>query len=146
MTTLMTAVLWLHVAAGLLALGLAPAAMLTAKGGPAHRRWGRVYVRAMAVVAATAVTLTAWRPNLFLTLVAVFSFYAAFTGSRVLRRKRPDRGERATALDWTAALLTAAASLGLVVLGLLRPSPLWVRFGLVRSSSAASASPSPAPI
>lgn len=116
---------WIHVLAGTLALVVAPGAMLTVKGGRAHRRWGKIYFWLMAVVALTAVVLGLWRPVTFLVLVAVFSFYAAFTGYRVLGRKRADRGDQPTRLDWIAALVTLGASLALVVLGLVPPSPTW---------------------
>lgn len=131
MTTLIRAVLVIHVLAGTVALVVAPIAMATVKGGRAHRRWGAVYYRAMAAVALSALVLAVWRPNHFLTLVAVFSFYFAFRARRVLGRKRPDLGERATAIDWLAAATTATASLALMVLGVLRPTPFWVDLGTV---------------
>ncbi|HUF92919.1 MAG TPA: hypothetical protein VMR23_11115 [Candidatus Limnocylindria bacterium] len=115
-----------HIAAGMTALFVAPVAMVTAKGGPAHRRWGTVYFWMMAVVAVTAVPLGLWRPNYFLMLVAVFSFYFAFRGYRVLLRKHPERGEGARALDWSASAATFLASAALIVLGIVTPSPLWV--------------------
>jgi len=101
-----------------MALFVAPAAMLTAKGGRAHRRWGKLYFWSMAVTALTAALLALWRPTVFLALLAVFSFYMAFAGYRALFHKRPDRGERATALDWAAATLTLAASVGMVMQGI----------------------------
>jgi hypothetical protein len=61
----------------------------------------------------------------------VFSFYFAFRGRRILARKRPDRGERATALDWAAAITTAAASGALAILGIVQPGPVWVQLGPV---------------
>jgi uncharacterized membrane protein len=131
MARLIPLLLAIHVAAGTLALVVAPVAMITAKGGPAHRRWGRVYYRAMSVVAVTAVVVALWRPNPFLAMVAVFSYYFSFTGRRVLLHKRPDLGERATALDWGAALAAAATGAGLVVLGIVRPGAVWVQLGVV---------------
>jgi len=131
MATLIPFLLAIHVAAGALALVVAPVAMVTAKGGPTHRRWGKVYYWAMAVVALTAVVVALWRPNPFLALVAVFSFYFAFTGRRVLLHKRPERGERATALDWGAAVAAVIASVGLVVLGVVQPGAVWVKLGTV---------------
>ncbi len=131
MARLIPFLLAIHVAAGTLALIVAPIAMITAKGGPAHRRWGSVYYWAMGVVAVTAVVVALWRPNPFLALVAVFSYYFAFTGRRVLLHKHPDRGERATALDWGAALAAAATGAGLVVLGIVRPGAVWVQLGVV---------------
>ena len=107
---MIAALRWIHISAGTLALVLAPLAMLTVKGGRAHRRWGQIYFWSMAVVAATAAVLALWRPQIFLALLAVFSFYLAFTGNRSLWRKRPAHGERATAADWAAATGTFVTS------------------------------------
>ena len=127
MNSLITTLRVIHISAGMLALGLAPVAMLTVKGGQAHRRWGKIYFWAMAVVASTAL----WRPQIFLALLAVFSFYMAFTGYRALSRKRPNQGQGPAAIDWAAALVTFAVSAALVVLGLIRPGPSWQRLGVV---------------
>jgi uncharacterized membrane protein len=140
--------LGIHIAAGATCFVLAPVALATAKGGKTHRRWGKVYFWAMAVVTSTALLLAIWRPILFLALVAIFSFYSAFRGYRVLGQKDRVRGGTVKALDWLAAGLTAAASLGLAVLGALRPAMvshlgipamvfgclgLWIVWGDVRS-------------
>ena len=131
MDTAMTTLRWLHVAAGTVALFVAPGAMLTLKGGLAHRRLGKVYFWAMALVAASAVVLGLWRPNIFLALLALFSFYMAFSGYRSLSRKRPAQGRGPQGMDWAAALVTLAASAALVVLGFVRPGPAWQRVGFV---------------
>jgi len=138
MESVVRGVLWIHVLAGSVALVVAPVALLTAKGGPTHRRWGKVYFWAMAVVAASALVVGYWRSILFLELVAIFSFYAALSGYRVLFRKRPDLGQRAGLLDWIAASITLAASASLLALGILKPTPRFqelstvaVIFGLV---------------
>jgi len=128
MDATMSALRWIHILAGTIALFVAPAAMVTVKGGLAHRRWGKVYFWAMATVAVTAVALAAWRPNYFLLLVAVFSFYLAFSGYRTLFRKRSGGPDT---LDWAATLVTIIASAGLVVLGLVQPGPVWRRLGVV---------------
>lgn len=118
------ALLALHIAAGATAFVCAPVALLTLKGGRAHRQWGKVYFWAMAAVAATALTLSILLPILFLALVAVFSFYAAFAGYRVLSLKNLNRGGRAKPIDWIAALITFASSAALAVIGGLRPHML----------------------
>jgi uncharacterized membrane protein len=120
MSTIASVVLGLHIVAGYIALVVAPGAMLTAKGGWWHRRCGKIYVWAMAIVAITAVVLSLYRPNLFLLLLAVFSFYQAFSGYRVLARKLPHQGQRVMPLDWAAAALTFMGSAALVVYGLAR--------------------------
>jgi len=110
-------VLAIHIFFGGVALFVAPGAILTRKGGLWHRRWGKVYFWSMAAVAASAILLSSLRPGLFLFLVAVFSFYLAFTGYRVLYRKTPT--ERANFLDWGAAALMLAGGIGLIGYGLL---------------------------
>jgi len=45
----------LHILCGSLGFVLAPVALLTVKGGKAHRRWGLVYFYAMAGVAVSAI-------------------------------------------------------------------------------------------
>lgn len=111
-----------HIVSGVAAFVLAPLALITAKGGKAHRRWGKFYFWCIAAVASTALVMALWRPVLFLALVAVFSFYAAFGAYRVLGQKAASRGEPVVrALDWLAAILCLGASAALVVLGAIRP-------------------------
>ncbi|MFY9683476.1 MAG: hypothetical protein WA416_00195 [Candidatus Sulfotelmatobacter sp.] len=111
-----------HITAGSGAFMVAPLALVTAKGGKAHRRWGKIYFRCMAVVASTALIMAAYRPILFLALVAIFSFYAAFTAYRVLGQKAAWEGKSVVrGLDWVAAILCFAASAALALLGAIRP-------------------------
>ena len=112
-----------HVASGSLAFVLAPIALITAKGGRAHRKWGKVYFYAMAGVAVSAMVMSIYRPLLFLALVAIFSFYNAFLAYRVLGQKAAYQGHPvAHTMDWTAAGCTFVASLSLAVLGVFRPA------------------------
>jgi len=118
----MRAFLAVHISAGASAFVLAPLALATAKGGKAHRLWGKIYFWAMAVVAVTALVMAVYRPILFLALVAVFSFYSAFSGYRVLGQKAAYKGEKtATTLDWFAAGFTFISSASLAILGIAQP-------------------------
>jgi hypothetical protein len=122
--------LGVHVTAGVSSFLLAPVALATAKGGKQHKRWGMVYLWSMGVVAATALPMALYRPVLFLALVAVFSFYLAFSGYRVLRLKELARGGSAAPIDWIAAVITLVASACLAGFGAFRP--VWVQgFGIV---------------
>jgi hypothetical protein len=122
--------LGVHITAGASSFLLAPVALATAKGGKQHKRWGMVYLWSMGVVAATALPMALYRPVLFLALVAVFSFYLAFSGFRVLRLKELARGGSATPIDWIAAVITLVASACLAGFGAFRPA--WVQgFGIV---------------
>jgi uncharacterized membrane protein len=119
----MKVILAMHIASGSLAFVLAPVALIVAKGGKAHRRWGMVYFWAMAGVAVSAVIMAVYRPVLFLALVAIFSFYAVFNAYRVLSQKGAYRGEKVVRpTDWAAALFTFTASFLLAAFGLFLPA------------------------
>lgn len=122
----MHVLLVIHIAAGCAAFLLAPVALVTTKGGKNHKRWGMVYLWAMGIVAATALPMATYRPVLFLALVAVFSFYLAFSGYRVLRLKDLARGGRAKAIDWIAAAVTFADGSLLSYLGAFHPQSIQV--------------------
>ena len=114
--------LGIHVTAGATSFLLAPVALATAKGGKAHRRWGMVYLWAMGIVAATALPMAFYRPVLFLALVAIFSFYAAFSGYRVTKLKALARGGSAEPIDWIAGIITLCSSATLAWCGWFRPA------------------------
>jgi len=105
----------IHIFFGGIALFVAPAAMLTRKGALWHRRWGKIYFWAMAVVAVTAVVMSLVRSGLFLLLIALFSFYLAFTGYRILSRKTPQ--QRPNGADWTGVCTVLIGSLILFAYG-----------------------------
>ena len=116
----------IHISAGAMAFLLAPVALATAKGGKQHKRWGKVYLWSMGVVAATALPMAFFFPVRFLALVAVFSFYFAFSGYRVLRLKELARGGNAEPVDWIAGVVTFCSSALLAWLSWFRPASIEV--------------------
>ena len=129
MTALVNTLHWTHITSGFVAFFVAPLALVSAKGGRTHRRWGRVYFWSMAVVAVTALFLSVYRPNYFLAFVSVFSFYLAFRGYRALKRKPSRENRRPTTLDYVGMVLVLAASAALVALGIVQPTDVWVPLG-----------------
>jgi hypothetical protein len=116
----------IHIAAGASSFLLAPVALATAKGGKQHKRWGMVYLWSMGLVAATAIPMAFFFPVRFLALVAVFSFYFAFSAYRVLRLKELARGGSVEPIDWIAAIVTFATSALLAGLSWFRPASIEV--------------------
>lgn len=108
-----TLLVTLHVAAGVTALIAAAIAISMPKGGPGHTYAGRAFVIGMAGVFVTALPMTLIKPNLFLLLIAVFSFYMALTG---WLRARNRRG-LPTRVEWTAAAIMAVTALAMAVRG-----------------------------
>lgn len=119
---MINALRWLHVGAGCVGLFAAPVAMMTLKGGQTHRRFGKIYFWSMLAVAGSALVMAIHRFNPFLLILSIFSFYMALSGYRVLFRKK----NPANALDWSAAILTLAASSVMAIVALVNPKFLRV--------------------
>lgn len=119
----------LHIAAGTTALlaGLVP--MLGRKGGALHVGAGRLYVLCMVLVAASAVLLCLLQPltlgRLFLTGVAVLSFYLSFSGWRAARR----RSVVLPPPDLALAVGSVVVGLGMVGVGVRLGAGLFAFFG-----------------
>ncbi|WP_375446291.1 DUF2306 domain-containing protein [uncultured Fibrella sp.] len=115
MKTLLTLLLVTHIATGFIALlvGLIP--MFSQKGSRLHNRAGLVYIYCMITVAVTALLLCGLQPfkmmRLFLTGIAVFSFYLCFTGWRATKNKKGQHTTIDTALTY-GTLLVGAAMIG----------------------------------
>jgi len=90
---------YLHIATAAMALIIAPFAMIATKGGDYHRLWGKIYFYAMAVVALTALVLAVYGLNLFLGVLALFSFHLVASGYRALYHKRVHEGQKPQQAD-----------------------------------------------
>ncbi len=99
----------IHIAAGSIALLTALVALVTAKGGVIHVRAGRVYAIGMTLIFLTAVPLAILGADVFLLLIAVFSFYLVFAGWRFAR----NRSRRPQPVDWAAVAIMGLTGLGM---------------------------------
>lgn len=100
-----TSMLYLHIAAGSIALlaGLVP--FFTPKGNKLHKRTGKVFYWAMMIISFTAVIISVHKSIPFLLAIAVFSFYMNYTGYRVLKYKKG----RFKWFDWIPLTLSVVA-------------------------------------
>ena len=114
METFFTLNRYLHIAAGFVGFFVAPVALAVRKGGPAHRRWGKVFFWAMAVAGTTALVGAQHIHSLFLLLTAVFSLYMAGFGYRSLFLKHLAWDARVGAFDWAVAGVGLLVFLGTV--------------------------------
>ena len=112
-------ILRLHVLSGMIALAVAPLAMVVHKGGNWHRRWGKVFFYSMMGVCATAIFLAIVHPqNFWLALVAVFSFHMVASGYRSLHLKKLHEGLKPATTDLWLHGLAGAVNGGLLIWGL----------------------------
>ena len=118
MKTLIIALLITHIATGITALlvGLIP--MFSKKGSRLHNRAGLIYVYCMITVAITALLLCVLQPfkmmRLFLTGIAVFSFYLSMTGWRATKQKKSGP----TSFDKGLTFVTLAVSVSMISFGI----------------------------
>ena len=123
MATLIPILLFIHVFSGITCFISGLAAIVTTKGGKRHRYSGKIYFYAMFTVIVTAVIISVFRSNLFLLLIASFSFYMTWAGVRSIRNKMLRPG----ILDWiffatgvsTAAVMIMTINVILLAFGIL---------------------------
>ncbi|MBO0948776.1 DUF2306 domain-containing protein [Fibrella forsythiae] len=112
MKTLLTLLLITHIATGFTALMVGLIPMFSQKGSRLHNRAGLVYVYCMITVAITALLLCGLQPfkmmRLFLTGIAVFSFYLCFTGWRATKQKKGQAAPLDIALTYGTLVIGAA--------------------------------------
>ena len=104
--------LTIHILAGTIALLATAFAICSEKGKKIHINAGRTYYWGMAGIFLTALPMSIITSNIFLFLIAFFSFYLAFAG----RRFAQNRKGIASIVDWIAVGLMIAAGLGMWVL------------------------------
>jgi uncharacterized membrane protein len=109
----------LHILAGFTGFVVAPVVLSSKKGGKVHRIWGKVFFWSMTLVALTAAIMAPMNKNIFLTCIAVFSFYLSFSGYRALYNKDVYKTRKVAFIDWLFVSLNVAFSLALVVLGVI---------------------------
>lgn len=101
-----------HIVCGGTVLLLGLVQMFNRKGGINHKIIGKIYVGAM-----WWICLSAWgiiifyRFSAFLMVIAVLTFYASFTGVRVLKRKKVGSEKW---YDWAVAIATLLFGVGLM--------------------------------
>jgi hypothetical protein len=116
METFIDSALIIHASAGGFALLSGLIAIFTKKGRKAHIRSGQIYFWSMFTVIITGLIVGWYRNNLFLQAIAIFSFYMAFTGKRVLRNKKEITPK---AIDWFVNILGISVALSMVFFGIM---------------------------
>ena len=81
----------IHILAGTIALLCAALAVTSEKGKKLHVLSGRTYFWGMATIFLTAIPMSIISSNIFLFLIAIFSFYLAFAGMRFARNRKGSR-------------------------------------------------------
>ncbi len=99
----------LHVLSGVLALVRAAVVLYSVKGKRTHILSGRIFFCSMVTIFPTAIPMSIASNNIFLFLIAIFSFYLAFAGMRFAKNLNgvPTRS------DWLAVLSMIFSGIGM---------------------------------
>ncbi len=108
----MSTLLFIHICCGVIALLCAALAVSSEKGKQIHVLSGRTFFWCMVVLFSTGIPMSIINSNIFLFLIAIFSFYLAFAGMRFARNRKGV----ATTLDWIAVSLMILSGLGMWIL------------------------------
>ena len=109
---MMQILLPIHILAGTIALLCAALAVTSEKGKKLHVLSGRTYFWCMVAIFLTAIPMSIITSNIFLFLIAIFSFYLAFAGMRFARNRKGV----ATTLDWIIVSLMILSGVGMWIL------------------------------
>ena len=142
MENLIQSVLYFHAFSGAVALISGIVAIISKKGRKTHILSGKFYFWSMLSVIITGLIVGSYRGNLFLQLIAIFSFYMAFTGKQVLRNKKEFIVKP---IDWGVniiSLMTGLFMLYLVIINIQKVGfagviPMLLVFGFLLSWMAA---------
>ena len=107
----MDILLVIHVLAGTIALLCSAIAVSSEKGKKFHVLSGRTYFWCMVGIFLTAIPMSIINSNIFLFLIAIFSFYLAFAGMRFAKNRKGI----ATTIDYIAVSLMILSGLGMWV-------------------------------
>ena len=100
--------LYLHILAGFISLGIAYVLLFIKKGNKRHKKLGMIYVYGMTTIFVTAIPLSLLGEfNPFLFVIAIFSFYLAFSGYRQGR----DRNGARERIDKALGIFITATSI-----------------------------------
>ena len=105
----------IHVLVGTVALLCSAIAVSSQKGKKFHVLSGRTYFWCMVGIFLTAIPMSIINSNIFLFLIAIFSFYLAFAGMRFAKNRKGI----ATKIDWIAVSLMILSGLGMWVLAVI---------------------------
>jgi uncharacterized membrane protein len=107
MEKLLSVMLVVHIAGGVIALLAGLVSIFSVKGSSTHRLVGKIYFVGMTAVFIGAVFTAIGHHKDFLLMVGFFSYYLTVRGYRVLFLKKLPEGQKAKSIDWMIIIISA---------------------------------------
>lgn len=108
----------IHIIAGSLGLFTGTINIIRKKGDKQHRLIGKFFYLGMIINAVAGFIMAIMHANVFLLIIAVFSFYMTATGQRILHLKRIDKGQEPKRIDWALTIMMILFATGFILYGL----------------------------
>ncbi len=106
----------IHVISGSLALLFGVLAIMLKKNTPKHKPVGKVYFWSMTVIFVTGVYLSVFKNNIFLFLIAFFTYYSVCIAYRALKLKQLNITQKPTMLDWFIEIAAGISFCGMILI------------------------------
>ena len=117
MEQLFKIILVIHIIAGSVGLFTGTINIIRKKGDKPHRLVGKYFFYSMIINAVAGFVMSILHNNLFLLIIAVFSFYMTATGQRFLSLKRLNYGQKAKRIDWMLSFIMILFALFFIAYG-----------------------------
>ncbi len=104
----------IHVIAGCCALLFGAFAIALKNNTPKHKKVGKLYFWCMTVIFVTGVYISLYKNNIFLFLIALFTYYAVCIAYRALKLKQLNITQTPLLIDWIIQIIAAIAFIGMV--------------------------------
>ena len=108
----------IHIVAGSIGLFTGTINIIRKKGDNPHRLVGKFFFYGMMVNAVVGFIMSVLHDNLFLLIIAVFSFYLTATGQRFLSLKKLDKGQKPKIIDWMLTIMMLLFALFFIAYGI----------------------------
>lgn len=118
MEPLFKILLIIHIIAGSIGLFTGTINIVRKKGDKQHRLVGKFFFYGMLINAVAGFVMSILHSNIFLLIIAVFSFYLTATGQRYLSLKKLDKGQKPKAIDWMLTITMILFAVVFIIIGI----------------------------
>lgn len=118
MELLFDILLLIHIVAGSISLISGTINIFRRKGDKIHRNVGAFFFYGMLINAVAGFTMSILHRNLFLLIIAVFSFYMTATGQRFLALKKLNKDQKPKTIDWVLTITMILFAMFFIVYGI----------------------------
>ncbi|MGC4041579.1 MAG: DUF2306 domain-containing protein [Flavobacterium sp.] len=107
----------IHIIAGSIGLFTGTVNIIRKKGDKIHRLVGQFFLYGMLVNAVAGFVMSVLHKNMFLLIIAVFSFYLTASGQRFLSLRKLDKGQKPKTIDWLLTIIMLLFALSFILYG-----------------------------